>query len=402
MEGGTTGWRGRLWPRVPAAIADELALARVARLRVLVPILYSVMIAVILTAMIATAGDAPALATGDEAPWLVRYGMPLAAVGVAAIRLVHWLRRRTAPMSAAAAHRLIGRMFLIAMPIAALCSVWAASSWWLSVPGQRSYYPMFVVMGTLTTAFCLAPVRGATLSVMAAGIGPVVALLIVAGNWMDLIAVAITLLAAAFLVRLVLDQHGQQVEMLMLRRRLQRQAMTDPLTGLANRRALHMAAEEFFAAGGAGAALVLIDLDGFKPVNDRHGHAAGDLLLIAIGGRLRAQAGEAATVARVGGDEFAIWLPGCDAETLDVRASALLATLAAPFPIDGQPIRIGASAGLARAPDDGASLLDLMRSADEALYAAKPQRDTAPTATVSPLAPLAAATRPRRSRKARR
>src|SRR3989344_9320791 len=106
MEGGTTGWRTRLWPRVPAAIADELALARVARLRVLVPILYSVMIAVILTAMIATAGDAPALATGDEAPWLVRYGMPLAAVGVAAIRLVHWLRRRTAPMSAAAAHRL--------------------------------------------------------------------------------------------------------------------------------------------------------------------------------------------------------------------------------------------------------------------------------------------------------
>lgn len=391
----------RLWPRVPAAIADELALARVARLRVLVPILYSVMIAVILTAMAATAGDAPALAAGDDAPWLVRYGMPLAAVGIAAIRLAHWLRRRTVPMSAAAAHRLIGRMFLIAMPIAVLCSIWAAASWWLSVPGQRSYYPMFVVMGTLTTAFCLASVRGATLAVMAAGIGPVLALLIVAGNWMDMIAVAITLLAVAFLVRLVLDQHSQQVEMLMLRHRLQRQAMTDPLTGLANRRALHMAAEEAFAEGGDGPALVLIDLDGFKPVNDRHGHAAGDLLLIAIGGRLRAQSSEAATVARIGGDEFAILLPGCTAEALDIRASALLAGLAAPFPIDGQPIRIGASAGLARAPGDGNSLLDLMRSADEALYAAKPRRDTAPTATVSPL-PTTAATRPRRSRGARR
>ncbi len=401
MEGRATGWRARLWPQVPAAIADELALARVARLRVLAPILYSTMIAVILTAMVATAGDAPALATGDDAPWLVRFGMPLAIVGIAAIRLFHWLRRRNTPTSAAAAHRLIGRMVLIAIPIAALCSIWAASSWWLSVPGQRSYYPMFVVMGTLTTAFCVASVRGATLAALAAGLTPVIATLLIAGNWMDRIAVAITLLAAAFLTRLVLDQHDQQVEMLMLRHRLQRQALTDPLTGLANRRALHMAAEDGFAAGGAGPALILIDLDGFKPVNDRHGHAAGDLLLIAIGGRLRAQAGETATVARIGGDEFAIWLPHCDAERLDMCASALLAALAAPFPIDGQPIRIGASAGLARAPDDGGSLLDLMRRADAALYAAKPQRDAAPTATVSPLPP-AAATRPRRSRSARR
>ena len=402
MEGGTTGWRVRLWPRVPAAIADELALARVARLRVLVPILYCVMIAVIFTAMAATAGDAPTLTTGGEAPWLIRFGMPLAAIGIAAIRLAHWLRRRNRPVNAAAAHRQIDRMFLLAAPIAALCSVWTVSSWWLSVPGERSYYPMFMVMGTLTTAFCLASVRGATLAVLAAGLTPVIGALLIAGNWMDRIAVAITLLAAAFLTRLVLDQHDQQVEMLMLRDRLQRQALTDPLTGLANRRALHRTAEDCFAKDGAGPALILIDLDGFKPVNDRHGHAAGDLLLIAIGGRLRAQAGAAATVARVGGDEFAIWLPDCDAETLDMRASALLAVLAAPFPIDGQPIRIGASAGLARAPDDGGSLLDLMRSADAALYAAKPRRDAAETSAVSPLAPLVTATRPRRSRNARR
>jgi diguanylate cyclase (GGDEF)-like protein len=327
--------------------------------------------------------------------------MPLFAVGVAAIRLVHWMRRRGTTIGAAAAQRQIARMFLLAAPLAALCSVWTASSWWLSVPGERSYYPMFMVMGTLTTAFCLASVRSATLAVLAAGLTPVVAALLIAGNWMDMIAVAITLLAAAFLTRLVLDQHDQQVEMLMLRHRLQRQAMTDPLTGLANRRALHAAAEDYFAGRGENMALVLIDLDGFKPVNDRHGHAAGDLLLIAIGGRLRAQAGEAATVARIGGDEFAILLPDCDTETLDVRASTMLAALAAPFPIDGQPIRIGASAGLAHAPEDGMSLLDLLRSADAALYAAKPQRDAAATAAVSPL-PGPASARPRRSRSLRR
>ncbi|KTE24330.1 MULTISPECIES: GGDEF domain-containing protein [unclassified Sphingopyxis] len=402
MEGETRGWRSRLWPRVPAAIADELALARVARLQVLVPILYATMIAVVAVAMLAAAG---------EAHWLIRYGMPLSAIAISAVRLVHWLRSRSRPMTAAAARRLTARVALIAVPIAALCGVWTAASWLLAEPGQRSYYPMFMVMGTLTTAFCLASVRGATLAVLGAGLTPVIAALLVTGNRMDQIAVAIVLLAIVFLVRLVFDQHAQQVEMLLLRRRLQRQAMTDPLTGLANRRALHMAADEIFAEGGMGvsrgaargAALVLLDLDGFKPVNDRHGHAAGDRLLIAIGGRLRAHAGERATVARIGGDEFAILLPECDATALDVRASALLAALAPPFPIDGQPIRIGATAGLASAPADGVNLLALMRAADAALYAAKPARDAAPVSAASPPPlPAAAATRPRRSRAARR
>jgi diguanylate cyclase (GGDEF)-like protein len=394
MEGETRGWRSRLWPRVPAAVADELALARVARLQVLVPLLYATLIAVVAVAMLAAAG---------EAHWLIRYGMPLTAIAVSAVRLVHWLRSRSRPMTAATARCLISRLALIAVPIAALCSVWTAASWLLSEPGQRSYYPMFMVMGTLTTAFCLASVRGATLAVLGAGLTPVVVSLLVTGNRMDQIAVAIILLAVLFLIRLVSDQHAQQVEMLLLRRRLQRQAMTDPLTGLANRRALHMAADEIFAEGGAGAALVLLDLDGFKPVNDRHGHAAGDRLLIAIGGRLRAHAGEGATVARIGGDEFAILLPECDATTLDVRASALLAALAPPFPIDGQPIRIGATAGLASAPADGVNLLELMRAADAALYAAKPARDAAPvSAASSPPLPTAAATRPRRSRAVRR
>ncbi|APZ99876.1 hypothetical protein BWQ93_16305 [Sphingopyxis sp. QXT-31] len=394
MEGETRGWRSRLWPRVPAAIADELALARVARLQVLVPILYATMIAVVAVAMLAAAG---------EAHWLIRYGMPLTAIVISAVRLVHWLRSRSRPMTAAAARRLTARLALIAVPIAALCGAWTAASWLLAEPGQRSYYPMFMVMGTLTTAFCLASVRGATLAVLGAGLAPIVVSLLATGNRMDQIAVAIVLLAVVFLIRLVSDQHAQQVEMLLLRRRLQRQAMTDPLTGLANRRALHMAADEMFAEGGAGAALILLDLDGFKPVNDRHGHAAGDRLLIAIGGRLRAHAGEGATVARIGGDEFAILLPDGDATALDVRASALLAALAPPFPIDGQPIRIGATAGLAAAPADGVNLLELMRVADAALYAAKPARDAAPVSAASPPPPpVAAATRPRRSRAARR
>ncbi|WP_260581593.1 diguanylate cyclase [Sphingopyxis sp. PET50] len=391
MEG-DGGWLTRLWPRVPAAVADDLALLRVARLKVVVPILYATLIAVVLTAM---------LAANREAHWAIRYGMPLAAVAISAMRMAHWLRPSAAPVSAQAAHRLVGRLYAIAVPIAALCGTWAAVSWWLSEPGQRSYYPMFMALGTLTTAFCLASVRGATLAVLAAGIAPVIAALLLAGNRMDQIAAAIVLLATAFLARLILDQHDQQVEMLTLRHRLQRQAMTDPLTGLANRRALHRAAEEHFALGGAGPALILLDLDGFKPVNDRHGHAAGDALLIAIGGRLRAHAGESATVARIGGDEFAILLPACDAESLAMRASAMLAALAAPFPIDGRPIRIGATAGLARAPDDGGALLELLRSADAALYAAKPRRDASEAVAVSAL-PSAAAARPRRSRAMRR
>ncbi|MFI5909734.1 diguanylate cyclase domain-containing protein [Dactylosporangium sp. NPDC051541] len=142
------------------------------------------------------------------------------------------------------------------------------------------------------------------------------------------------------------------------------QAAHDPLTGLANRRAL----TDLLARARGPHALLLVDLDDFKPVNDRYGHAAGDELLIAVAGRLRDAAGDA-TVVRLGGDEFAIVMPGGEPEAVPV-AERVVSSIGTPFAIAGTTVRIGASVGLATTDDPGDEDR-LLREADEAMYRVK-------------------------------
>ncbi|MEV6928318.1 GGDEF domain-containing protein [Dactylosporangium sp. NPDC051485] len=144
------------------------------------------------------------------------------------------------------------------------------------------------------------------------------------------------------------------------------QASHDPLTGLPNRRALN----ELFDAGAAPAALLLVDLDDFKPVNDNLGHAAGDELLIAVAERLLAAAGPDDTVVRLGGDEFAVVVATGDAADGVRVARAVVAALATPFEVAGSQVRIGASVGVA--PADGRTGGgELLRRADQAMYRIK-------------------------------
>ncbi len=129
------------------------------------------------------------------------------------------------------------------------------------------------------------------------------------------------------------------------------------------------AADAALAAGPL--ALLLLDLDRFKEVNDTFGHPRGDELLAEVAARLRAAAREEDTVARLGGDEFAVLLPGGAEVNARAVAGAIRAALEAPIAVDGQPVQVGASIGVAQASahgDDGATLL---RRADVAMYAAK-------------------------------
>jgi diguanylate cyclase (GGDEF)-like protein len=151
----------------------------------------------------------------------------------------------------------------------------------------------------------------------------------------------------------------------------------DELTQLANRAVFkERLAEEVAAAAarsdGHGLAVLYLDLDGFKLVNDMRGHAGGDKLLAAVAGRLRANIRELDVLARIGGDEFAIIHPSSGQPYAAMQfARRLLKAFAAPFDIEGQPTVVGLSLGIALYPLDGTTPDELERHADAALYAAK-------------------------------
>ncbi|MEH3148076.1 MAG: EAL domain-containing protein [Methylobacterium frigidaeris] len=155
--------------------------------------------------------------------------------------------------------------------------------------------------------------------------------------------------------------------------RIQQLAHYDTLTGLANRTTFreHLAAA--LARSGAQLALLMIDLDGFKLVNDTHGHLVGDALLKRVAERLQAEcAVPGVMVARLGGDEFAIVLPGHDAGRASGLAETLLRALVAPYQLDPERrLHVGASIGIAVAPLHGGDSESLLSRADMALYAAK-------------------------------
>jgi diguanylate cyclase (GGDEF)-like protein/PAS domain S-box-containing protein len=149
----------------------------------------------------------------------------------------------------------------------------------------------------------------------------------------------------------------------------------DGLTNLPNREFYQERLKQALEQGAAGdnrVAVMCIDLDLFKNVNDSFGHPMGDRLLQAVADRLKAQLRGNSLAARLGGDEFAVILPGAVSpnEASDV-AARLIQVLSEPYEIDGQELVIGASVGLALSPGDGASSEDLMKNADMALYRAK-------------------------------
>ena len=172
---------------------------------------------------------------------------------------------------------------------------------------------------------------------------------------------------------------------------LQQQADVDPLTGLVTRRVLDHALTGALERDpmGDGTALVLLDVDSFKQINDAHGHPVGDDALVHLSGLVRRQvrAGDA-VVGRLGGDELALLLPGCTAGTAARRARELVETVrASPLPrADGAALPLSISVGVAHAPLHAASVRELYAAADAALYQAKRAGRDRVEVAVSPVA----------------
>jgi diguanylate cyclase (GGDEF)-like protein len=151
-----------------------------------------------------------------------------------------------------------------------------------------------------------------------------------------------------------------------------RTARHDPLTGLANRLLVREEIEECLLRKAAGCALMLIDLDRFKLVNDTLGHGVGDHLLKEVGQRLNKAVKGMARIGRLGGDEFAvIWPNLIDRPQLAELADKLISDISAPYLLGGVEVHIGATIGIAIAPEDGESEDELTCGSDLALYRAK-------------------------------
>ncbi len=185
---------------------------------------------------------------------------------------------------------------------------------------------------------------------------------VVASGWGATATVVISALRATV---------GQLVE------RLNHQSRTDALTGVANRLAFVEQGDAALAAATTTSCvgLLIVDLDRFKEINDVLGHGYGDLLLTAVAKRLEGEVGSRGTVARLGGDEFAILLPDLRARRSATEFAAhLVRSLDTEFMLDGTPVTIGASIGVAVGPEDGRRTTALLQAADLAMYQAKRRR----------------------------
>jgi diguanylate cyclase (GGDEF)-like protein len=219
---------------------------------------------------------------------------------------------------------------------------------------QRLSPKISVVAPLVTLTVIFAAITAVALAT--AGVSPVLNPWIVAGG------ISIYLIAVVYLVRFGLANVGK-LELL---------GLTDSLSLLPNRRALHLDVLHL-ATPDTETALALIDLDGFKQVNDHYGHFVGDRVIKDCAALLDEVCGDEARVYRLGGDEFAVFMSGPIAgNILESICRKLLLRLTRPFHIDDRAIAIGASIGLARSiPDKSFSSSELLRQTDVAMYASK-------------------------------
>jgi diguanylate cyclase (GGDEF)-like protein len=354
----------RFFPPVPEEIRDDVALLRAYRVETLTPMLFLMLAATTPTAIYGGV---------ETVHPFIRIGFPVILAVVCLLGFGVLMHNRGRAMSPRRARRVVKESTWLSGSMGAMCSIWTVTNWFAAPPEMHSYYAMIMAMGSLATAYCLSSIRLATFVNLCIGLVPISLLMLFSGNPPEIAAGTSLVVATLFLLRMMIQQHGQLIDLLVLQRQMRELAHTDPLTGLSNRREFDVRLDEEIAAAGANNpfAIALLDLDGFKPVNDRHGHAVGDLLLCEVAARLRRACGDHAVVARQGGDEFAILAPAGSPLLKTSLADHILSVLAAPYHIEGQVIRVGASIGVAIWPDDGTTAKKLFEVADRALYAAK-------------------------------
>jgi diguanylate cyclase (GGDEF)-like protein len=322
------------------------------------------------------------------APFMLSVLVPGLLCGVCLIRLVLWLLRTQSVPSPDVVIEKMRKTVILAGVLSLGFGMWAISLYDYGDAYQQSHIAYFLSIAGISCVFCLMKLPPAALVTT----GSLVVMLI--GHFLFTgvpvfvaISVSIFLISFAFariththfenfgnLVRMADMLEQKQLETERLNEANTKHAMEDQLTGLANRRKFFEQINHDLEAsrGGKPPVIGLIDLDGFKPINDVFGHAAGDAVLVEASKRFRKLLPEDATIARIGGDEFGFILPNrysCD----EARATGMILCQALKdhFATPAGIAKLSGSCGIAVSSETGASVHRLLEQADFALYQAK-------------------------------
>lgn len=361
----------------------DVLIGQYANLKRQVPLLYLLLIIIAIASLYLMAGAGPFLIIGTVAGLFV-------AVGT--VRMVWWIWFLPEPdqISVAEARSLLHRTTLAVLPI---CISYVAYSFLLDAygdPTQRAGVAICLVMTATGCIFCLMHLPQAALLVNLTTMVPYSIYQVVSGNETFLMVALIAAMVTTLMIRVSLNAHEAFTELITSRAELAQQrgkaerlavenarlAMTDVLTGMPNRRLFLSYLEDRVqrsASAGSGFVVGVLDLDRFKPVNDIHGHATGDYLLVEVGKRLQSIASDTLLVARLGGDEFGLLIDGDDA-TASAIGSEVITLLHQPFLIDGHRLSLGCSIGFASFPFAGTTAISIFDRADYALYDVKAER----------------------------
>ncbi len=265
------------------------------------------------------------------------------------------------------ARRVISLVWKLSLTASVLGGIWCLGSWATAPAETRVYYPAIMSLGALTVGYCLMAARGLGPTVLLITLVPAAIALTTTGDTMDLVLAISMIIAGAFQITMMKRHQGLLLSLVEERHQSAKQARMDFLTGLANRRAL---IERFLelAKGRRTLRLMVIDIDRFKEINDRHGHDVGDDVLRAFAQLLRIHARGEICAARLGGEEFALLAP---VEALDTAiALQLLVEIRGAYMPHGEAV----TASIGVAEGSASELADwtvLYGQADRALYRAK-------------------------------
>ncbi|MBS0482785.1 MAG: diguanylate cyclase [Proteobacteria bacterium] len=307
-----------------------------------------------------------ALAAAPGANLWVRYGAPAVMALLCLAGFLNLSRDLRLSVSVRRAQAFIRQATIGSSAIAVMCSSWCVYSWLGAPLDERIHYPMIIALGAFSTAYCLSASRAAAIANLAINLLPMLVLLFTSGDRLNLAVGTSLALAAAFQLHMIHSHQARVIELLSLQKSARELALSDPLTGLLNRRAL---IDNALTLGlEAPLRLLLVDIDHFKVINDTHGHDKGDEVLCKVAEQLAIRAELMGSVARIGGEEFAIM--GRADELPEALALGLLADIrTAAMPHGGTvTVSVGLADGNVASEDDWR---DLYRRADAALYEAK-------------------------------